>query len=156
MAYEQHLTRGLQEAIDNTSIVDGKLRFAVDEARLFLDLGDERIEFTDFVKGLTQAQVFALTNPLPKLYLTSDTYQFMMFHAGRWYVFGSSGYDSDGQKVTETYVKDLSFNEHGTLIKTYGNGFQETVPTTELLLARITALENQVRNLTGAIQIINE
>ena len=69
MSYEQHLSRGTQSTIDATPIEDGKIRFSVDEARLFLDLGSERIEYTDFVKGLTQDEIFALESPLPKMYV---------------------------------------------------------------------------------------
>lgn len=95
MAYEQHLTRGLQEAIESTPIEDGKLRFSVDQARLFLDLKDERIEFTDFVKGLTRDEILLLENPLPKIYLAADTLQFMIYHAGIWRTFGVKGEKGD-------------------------------------------------------------
>lgn len=154
MAYEQHLSRGLQSAIDETPIEDGMLRFSVDQARLFLDLGNERIEYTDFVKGLTQEEIFALGDPLPKMYLSSDTHQFMMYHADDWIVFGGASYDSTGQKIDETYVKDVKYNENGILIKVLGNGDEVEISTSEAVAEKIETLETKIQELNDAIEII--
>ena len=155
MAYEQHLSRGLQSTIDDTPIQDGMLRFSVDEARLFLDLGNERIEFTDFVKGLTQEEIENLSSPLPKMYLSSDTHQLMMYHAGEWIVFGS-GYDSSGQKIDSTYIKDIKYNENNELVKVFGNGSEEVVASSTAVAKEIASLKNTITELTNAIEIIKE
>ena len=154
MSYEQHLSRGTQSTIDATPIEDGKIRFSVDEARLFLDLGSERIEYTDFVKGLTQDEIFALESPLPQMYLSSDTHQFMMYHAEEWVVFGGATYDSSGQKVDETYIKDIKYNDSGILVKTYGNGTEEEISSSVAVANKIETLENKIEELTTAIEII--
>ena len=61
------MSRGYQKDIDNTPIVDGKLRFGIDTGRLFIDSKYARIEITDFVKGLTYDEIVSLKNPLPKI-----------------------------------------------------------------------------------------
>ena len=152
--YEQHLSRGLQEDIDNTPIIDGKLRFSVDQARIFMDLVNERVEFTDFVKGLTSTEIVALTNPLPKIYLTSDTHQFMMYHAGEWITYGGGALDSRGQEISETYIKDVKYNDEGKLVKVLGNGEEEEISSSTVITNRIATLENTVDELLHDIEII--
>ena len=83
------MTRGYQEKIDKTPIEDGKLRFGIDSGRLFIDTKNARIEVTDFVKGLTYAEMTALKNPLPKVYLASDTLHMYTYNAksGQWEIW---------------------------------------------------------------------
>ena len=154
MSYEQHLSRGLQETIDKTPIVDGKLRFSVDQARIFIDLANERIEFTDFVKGLTVNEIKALTNPLPKMYLSSDTHQFMMYHAGEWITYGAGAMDSRGQVIVDTYIKDVKYNDEGKLVKVLGNGEEVVVASSTVVTKRIETLEETVAQLLRDIEII--
>ena len=153
MSYEQHLSRGLQQDINNTPITDGMLRFSVDQARIFLDLNSERVEFTDFVKGLTQDEIMALQTPLPKMYLSSDTCQLMMYHKGQWTIFGTS-YDGLGQKIDTTYIKQIRYDNDNNLIATYGNGLDvEIIPTSEAI-NKISVLEDKIRELTERIEIL--
>lgn len=147
MAYEQHLSRGLQSAIDETPIEDGAIRFAVDEARLFLDLKNERIEFTDFIKGLTRDEVLALREPLPKMYLTADTYQFMMNLRGEWVVFGGNDCDKLGQRIDKTYIKDVKYNSDDLLVTVKGDGTEEVVASSQSILNRIIALEEKMAKI---------
>ena len=153
-SYEQHLSRGLQEDIDNAPIIDGKLRFSVDEARIFMDLQGERVEFTDFIKGLTKNEILALTNPLPKMYLTSDTYQFMMYHAGEWITYGAGAVDSSGQIIDQTYIKELHYDENGNLVKTYGTGEEKVVFSSSVITDRIAKLEETIDELLRDIEIL--
>ncbi len=71
--YSPILTKGTEASLVN--FVEGKLRFTTDTGRIFLDTGsNSRIEYTDFVKGMTEAEIKALTTGiLPKLYMSSDT-----------------------------------------------------------------------------------
>lgn len=154
MSYEQHLSRGYQETIDHTPIEDGKLRFSVDQARIFIDLANERIEFTDFVKGLTSNEIRALVNPLPKMYLTSDTHQFMMYHAGEWITYGAGAMDSLGQVIVDTYIKDVKYDDEGRLVKVLGNGEEVLVTSSTVVTEKIEALEETVAELLHDIEII--
>lgn len=153
MSYEQHLSRGLQDDINNTPITDGMIRFSIDQARIFLDLNSERVEFTDFVKGLTQDEIEHLESPLPKMYLSSDTCQLMMYHKGKWTIFGS-GYDAKGQKIDTTYIKEIKYDDRDMLVVIYGDGTEVEVSTSVSIVNRIKALEDKVNELTEKIEII--
>ena len=111
------MTRGSQNKIDNTPNQDGKVRFAVDSARLFIDYGTDRIEITDFVKGLTYSSIMNLTNPLPKVYLASDTHQPYMynFQTHTWEVYGMgpvgpTGPVGEGFSIYKTYASISAMN----------------------------------------------
>ena len=41
------MTRGRRSTIDNLSVEDGKVRFAVDTHELFIDVKNTRIQITD-------------------------------------------------------------------------------------------------------------
>ena len=152
--FEQHLSRGKQDDIDKAPIQDGKLRFSVDQARIFMDLVNERVEFTDFVKGLSTDEIRALTNPLPKIYLTTDTHQFMMYHAGEWITYGGGSIDSQGQEISETYIKDVKYNDQGELVKVLGNGEEEIISSSTVITERIGTLEETIGQLLEDIEII--
>ena len=77
------MSRGSQASIDNSPVQDGKLRFGIDSGRLFVDTQNARIEITDFVKGLTYDEMLALKNPLPKVYLASDTLNMYTYNASK-------------------------------------------------------------------------
>jgi hypothetical protein len=112
-----NLTRGSQSDVYNTTIQDGKIRFATDTGRLFIDVGTSRIEITDYVKGLTYAQIMALNNPLPKLYMAVDTLQFYSYNFGTrsWEVWGrgpkgDKGATGEGFSVYKTYASISAMN----------------------------------------------
>jgi hypothetical protein len=112
-----NLTRGSQSDVYNTTIQDGKIRFATDTGRLFIDVGTSRIEITDYVKGLTYAQIMALNNPLPKLYMATDTLQFYSynFRTNSWEVWGrgpkgDKGNTGEGFSVYKTYASVSAMN----------------------------------------------
>ena len=69
------MTRGSQNTIDNTPIEDGKIRYAFDKNRLFIDVGNSRTEVTDFVYGFTYDEMTQLSNPLPKIYIDRETFR---------------------------------------------------------------------------------
>ena len=112
-----NLTRGSQSDVYNTTIQDGKIRFATDTGRLFIDVGTSRIEITDYIKGLTYAQIMALNNPLPKLYMATDTLQFYSYNFGTrsWEVWGrgpkgDKGDTGEGFSVYKTYASVSAMN----------------------------------------------
>ena len=78
-SYSPILTKDVEANL--TTYAEGKLRFTTDTHKIFLDVSNNaRIEFTDFVKGLTEAQIKATNNPLPKLYLASDTHKLLVYN----------------------------------------------------------------------------
>ena len=89
------------------------------------------------------------------MYLSSDTYQFMMYHAGEWIVYGGS-YDSKGQKIDKTYIKDIKYNDDNVLVKVYGDGSEVEVSTSEAVADKIADLDSKITELTTAIEIIKE
>ena len=82
--FQRRLTRGIQSALDKTSIEDGKLRFTTDTGRLFLDNGLDRVEITDFVKGKTEEEIRDIIAPLPKFYFASDTKAILIYDGDDW------------------------------------------------------------------------
>lgn len=141
-----HLSRGLQETIDKTKIVDGKLRFATDTARLFMDTATERIEFTDVVKGLKYSEIIKLESPLPKLYLSSDSHQLLLYDytEEEWIVY-------TGGIAPEKAITDIEYGSTGDMILTYGDGSTKTVQG-NVLLSRIVTLEKQVEEMQKVIE----
>ena len=73
------MTRGRRSTIDNVAVEDGKFRFAVDTHELFIDVKNTRIQITDIEMGYTYKDMIAIPNPLPKLYLTTDTNRFYSY-----------------------------------------------------------------------------
>lgn len=70
----QVLTKGLQENLSETEIIEGMLRFTTDTGRLYLDLeNDNRVPITNVVLGYTESEILALQNPLDKVYVASDS-----------------------------------------------------------------------------------
>ena len=90
--YSPILTKGLESEL--TTYTAGLLRFTTDTNRIFLDTGsNSRVEFTDFVKGLTKSQILALTTGiLPKIYLASDTYELFVYDttSTEWNLIGAA------------------------------------------------------------------
>ena len=112
------MTRGYQEKIDNTSVEDGKFRFAVDTDRLFIDVKNSRLEITDFIKGLTESEIKEIKNPLPKIYISSDTKHMFSYNykTEEWEVFGDGpvgpqGPIGEGFSIYKTYTSIELMNE---------------------------------------------
>lgn len=87
------IKRGLQESIDNQPITDGKIYLSTDQCRLFMDIANERLEFSDFIRGLTYNEIINLESPLPKIYLSTDTLQMLSydFVNKRWIPYTGGG-----------------------------------------------------------------
>ena len=156
-ALKPFLSRGLQKTIDETEIKDGKILFAIDSARLFMDTKNGRIEFTDVVKGLKYSEILALKSPLPKLYLSSDSHQLLLydFKEEEWIVYS-------GGITPEKAVVDLRFKENGDIVLIYGNGNEKTVANNTMvekvteMEQTITNLQKTVNNLLSVIEIQNQ
>ena len=80
MPSDKIMTRGSRETIDKTSVEDGKFRFAVDTRELFIDVRNSRLQITDIIRDYTYKDMIAIPNPLPKLYLTTDTNRFYSYN----------------------------------------------------------------------------
>lgn len=84
------LTKGLEASLASTPIVDGTLRFTTDANRLYLDYKNGsnqlvRVRISDTDDTYTEAQLEGITNPLPKIYITSDTHRAFVNVSGTWY-----------------------------------------------------------------------
>ena len=117
MSYPTMMTRGYQSKIDETSVEDGKWRFAVDSNRLFIDVHESRIEITDFIKGFTEEEIKAIETPLPKIYISSDTKHLFLynFKNKEWEVYGDGpvgpqGPTGEGFSIYKTYSSIESMN----------------------------------------------
>lgn len=78
--FDRVLTRAIQRVIDHTPIEDGKLRFATDTGRLFVDFGSTtRIEIADFNKDYLESEIFRIENPTSKIYMARDTKRLYVF-----------------------------------------------------------------------------
>ena len=77
--YNKILTKGPESILP--SIEDGKLRFTTDTGRLFIDGDNTRTEITDFVKGLTEAEIKSQLAPLTnKIYIASDSNKMLYYN----------------------------------------------------------------------------
>lgn len=77
--YDHILTKGPESALPVIP-EDGKIRLTTDTGRLFIDGQNSRTEVTDFVKGLTEAEIKAQLAPLAsKIYISSDTNKFLIY-----------------------------------------------------------------------------
>lgn len=149
-----NLTRGLQTTIDETAIENGKIRFAVDTGRLYIDSEHDRIPITDVIYGLTYAEIVALEHPLPKVYLTSDSHQVMSYdyNEEEWIIYGG-GY-SPAMVVVDVYI-----NDNGNLVLIYGDGNEKEVPlNTSTIIVNmqneITQLQEKMTEFESAIELI--
>ena len=76
--YDKILTKGPESALPNPE--DGKIRFTTDTGRMFIDSNNTRVEITDFVKGMTEAEIKSQLAPLTnKIYIASDTGKFFVY-----------------------------------------------------------------------------
>ena len=151
------LSRGLQEKIDETEVRDGKILFATDTGRLFIDNKNNRVEITDFVKGLKYSEIINLKSPLQKIYLSSDSHQLLLydFKEEEWIVYS-------GGIAPEKAVVDLRFEENGDIVLVYGDGNEKTVANNTMLEKvnemeqTIANLQETVNNLLSVIEIQNQ
>lgn len=122
--YSNILTKGLESVLQNTPIQAGKLRFTIDTRKLFLDNDNgERLEFTDFIKDLTEEQILDTLAPLPKFYFSSDTHKIYYYAYGEWVLCGSglvlgetstTAYRGDRGKTAYDHATTTATNPHGT------------------------------------------
>ena len=92
--YTKFLTRGLESALDNTAIENGKLRFTTDTSKCFLDLNDgktsSRVQITDLITSYTEAQIKAIAAAnvvANKLYIASDNGS-VYYYKSKWIKIG--------------------------------------------------------------------
>lgn len=165
--YEKILYRGYQENIDKTAIENGKLRFAIDTRRLFMDTENQRIEFTDLIRGFSYSEIKDLEDPLPKIYLSSDTHQLLVYDPMKkdWNEYGNGDgcnfalkakTDNRGQIIDETYVKNAYLNDDGDLILIYGNGKEQNIGhiISSVIEKAVSKIEDELQELRDAIEII--
>ena len=81
--YTKILTKGTESTLP-VNYNDGKLRFTEDTQRLFLDLENDRVEFSDFIKGLNESTIRGIDQPKPKIYLSSDTRKLLFYDSSQW------------------------------------------------------------------------
>ena len=151
-----NLSRGLQTTLDETPIEDGKIRFAVDTGRLYIDSEHDRIPITDVIYGLTYREIVALENPLPKVYLTSDSHQVMSYDykEEEWIIYGG-GY-SPAFVIIDVYINDA-----GNFVFIYGNGDEKEIPIQSSSVIttienKISTLEEKMSQFETAIELITE
>ena len=102
-SYQNMFYKGLEEAVLDSDIQNGKIKVATDTARIFVDFnGLGRIEFTDFVRSFSSSEIEGGTVESPitsKIYIANDT--------GHLYVYiGSTFVDITNFKVTSAYNAD--------------------------------------------------
>lgn len=145
------LKRGLQATIDNYPVINGKVYFATDTCRLFMDIANERLEYSDFVKGLTYAEIINLENPLQKMYMSTDTRQLMAydFVNEQWISF--SGGDIDASKV----VSDLHYDENNNIVLVFMDGSEKTI-TVDPVAEKLNEIEQTLDRYERVIEIIEQ
>ena len=113
---------------------DGKILFATDTGRLFIDNKNNRVEITDFVKGLKYSEIINLKSPLQKIYLSSDSHQLLLydFKEEKWLCFS-------GGIVPEVAIIDIYFKDDGKLYLKYGDGKEKECGSQNILLDKSIA-----------------
>lgn len=132
-SFTKILTKGLQSNLANTPIENGKLRFAYDTGRVFLDNNNIRVEITDFCKDYTEAGIKSILSPLPKVYIASDTNKMMMYDSEneKWIYLSGKSSDYATNAGTAVYATNAGTAEYaksaGTASRAVndakGNGF---------------------------------
>lgn len=102
--YNVILTKGLQSALENKQVEDGKLRFTTDTGNLYLDTTNGRVKISDIVQGYSEAQLAELIAPLPKIYLTSDTHRMYVFVGAAWVDLASIGLTLDSTSNSTKFI----------------------------------------------------
>lgn len=57
----------------SSNIADGQFIIATDSRQVFFDSGNNRLPLTDLIVLATEEERLAIAEPLPKLYLVTDT-----------------------------------------------------------------------------------
>ena len=168
--YPKILSKGYYSSLAGTSIEQDKLRFTLDTGQIFLDTADERVEFTDFVKGLTEEQIQDTFAPLPKFYLSSDTHKLFYHDGEEWLIVAEqnvdsvdhatnadtatyatkAGQDSQGQAINSTYIKNVSVNGK-TVTFTKGNGSTFSVTTQDTTYTNMKGATSSAAGTTGLV-----
>lgn len=145
------LSRGLQEKIDETEVRDGKILFATDTGRLFIDNKNNRVEITDFVKGLKYSEIVNLKSPLQKIYLSSDSHQLLLydFKEEKWLCFS-------GGIAPEVAIIDIYFKDDGKLYLKYGDGKEKECGSQNILLDKISEMQTTINDLEETINQLTE
>ena len=168
--YPKILSKGYYSSLAGTSIEQDKLRFTLDTGQIFLDTADERVEFTDFVKGLTEEQIQDTFAPLPKFYLSSDTHKLFYHDGEEWLIVAEqnadsvdhatnadtatyatkAGQDSQGQAINSTYIKNVSVNGK-TVTFTKGNGSTFSVTTQDTTYTNMKGATSSAAGTAGLV-----
>lgn len=142
-----YFSRGRQKTIDKSPIIDGKIRFAIDTRRLFFDTEQERIEITDLVTGMTYKEIIVLESPLPKLYLSSDSHQLMLydFKEEEWIIYS-------GGIPAEKAITSFEFDKDNNIIITYGDG--KTAKIINPLNAEIMTINEKISQIIKSVSTL--
>ena len=129
--YKKMITKGYESAIGNTPIENDTLRITIDTGQLYADLNNERIEISDFVKGMTEEEIRSIFAPLPKIYFSSDTCKFLIYNAeaGEWIVCAERNEETvpkalyaDNAKFATNATKATEDNSGNNINDTYVMG----------------------------------
>ena len=97
--YNRIFTKGLQSALNNTPIEDGKLRFTTDTGRLYLDIVEgenkSRVRISAIEDSYTEEQILSMIVALPKIYVASDTGRAYISIDGGWVDIGPVKLEED-------------------------------------------------------------
>ena len=116
-----------------------------------MDLSEERIEFTDFIRGLTYAEIIRLNEPLQKVYLSKDTRQLLAYDfANEEWVAYSGGIVDPG-----TYVSNMTIAADGTITLIFGDGHTQVVEN-NLLNERLDEINETLDRYERVIEIIEQ
>ena len=165
--YKKILTKGYQSSLDETPIEEGKIRWTVDTAQLFLDHDDTRMEITDFVKGLTEEKIRSTLAPLPKIYLSSDTHKLLIFNGSDWLVCGEENptsvqhanvadnadkaiKDNLNQNISSTYIKQVTVKDT-TITFTKGDNSTFTIDTKDTTYPIMTGANSNNNGASGLV-----
>lgn len=119
--YNHILSKGIESDLP-VDVGENKLRFTTDTGRLFLDNeGLDRIEITDFVKGLTKDQILSTISPLPKVYISSDTHEIFTYDTteNEWVQYGGGGSSLQVVELTQRQYDNLTPEEKADPTKIY-------------------------------------
>ena len=105
--------RGTEEKFNRTAIQDGSINLCVDTGNLYIDIDGQRISTRDITIKETEAEIYALPAPNPRMYFAKDTYNLLYFDTKLliWRIVGSEHVrysdlaigDSEGHRITEWY-----------------------------------------------------
>lgn len=131
--------RGLSSSLETKDIENGNIYLSTDNGQLHIDIDDERIEVTDFVKE-TEEEILSTLSPLPKFYYATDTYRL-------WY------YDTTDNEWHSLEVQTAE----QAVADSEGNVITVTYATNEAVNNEITRLEEMIGDLVGfSAEVVDE